>query len=239
VFEIYYFLTRLSLDKPKLTKMATKKSATEAEMLEQYRVALENVTAQPEIASTMQELGYDASTIEVGKNLLSETYNAFDFNRTEHDETNVAYTDYIGKKSKLEEIYSLDRKKGKVTFRNEPLILSKLALTGSTPKSYLKWLEVVKVFYTEAVKDVEIQNKLLRLKITSEQVTSTLNLISEMETARSYFLKEKSEDQTATMAKDKAFAKIDDWMSEFFAVAKIGLEDKPQLLEALGKSIRN
>jgi hypothetical protein len=27
----------------------------------------------------------------------------------------------------------------------------------------------------------------------------------------------------------------DDWMSEFYAVAKIGLEDNPQLLEALGK----
>ncbi|WP_339926235.1 hypothetical protein [uncultured Cyclobacterium sp.] len=35
-----------------------------------------------------------------------------------------------------------------------------------------------------------------------------------------------------------AFAKIDDWMSEFYAVAKIGLDENPQLLEALGKMVR-
>jgi len=39
--------------------------------------------------------------------------------------------------------------------------------------------------------------------------------------------------------KDAAFAKIDDWMSEFYAEAKIGLEDNPQLLEALGKTVKS
>ncbi len=39
--------------------------------------------------------------------------------------------------------------------------------------------------------------------------------------------------------KDAAFAKIDDWMSEFYAEAKIELEDNPQLLEALGKTVKS
>ncbi len=40
-------------------------------------------------------------------------------------------------------------------------------------------------------------------------------------------------------AKDAAFAQIDDWMSEFFSVARIALEDEPQLLEALGKIVKS
>ncbi len=70
-------------------------------------------------------------------------------------------------------------------------------------------------------------------------MTAANTLISELETARAVYLKEKGgESQDATKGKDAAFAKIDDWMSEFYAVAKIGLEDNPQLLEALGKTIR-
>jgi hypothetical protein len=60
-----------------------------------------------------------------------------------------------------------------------------------------------------------------------------------LEAARSFYLIEKGESQDSTKIKDAAFYKIDDWMSEFYAVAKIGLEDNPQLLEALGKIVRN
>ena len=64
-------------------------------------------------------------------------------------------------------------------------------------------------------------------------------MISDLEAARSEYLKEKGESQDSTKAKDAAFAKIDDWMSGFYAVAKIGLEDNPQLLEALGKTVKS
>ena len=83
-----------------------------------------------------------------------------------------------------------------------------------------------------------VQGKLSRLKISVDDLTAANTLISELETARAVYLKEKGESQDATKGKDAAFAKIDDWMSEFYAVAKIGLEDNPQLLEALGKTIR-
>ena len=53
------------------------------------------------------------------------------------------------------------------------------------------------------------------------------------------YLKEKGESQDATKIKDEVFAKLDDWMSEFYAVAKIALEDNPQLLESLGKLVRS
>ncbi|AKP50231.1 hypothetical protein [Cyclobacterium amurskyense] len=63
-------------------------------------------------------------------------------------------------------------------------------------------------------------------------------MISDIEAARSEYLQEKGESQDATKEKDATFAKMDDWMSEFYAVVRIGLEDNPQLLEALGKVVR-
>lgn len=77
-----------------------------------------------------------------------------------------------------------------------------------------------------------------RLAITADSLTAANTLITELETARAEYLKEVGESQDATKAKDAAFAKMDDWMSEFYAVARIGLEDNPQLLEALGKIVK-
>ncbi|MFZ2284028.1 MAG: hypothetical protein WAV86_09145, partial [Lutibacter sp.] len=61
--------------------------------------------------------------------------------------------------------------------------------------------------------------------------------IAALTSARTEYLREKGESQDSTMSKDKAFREIDDWMSEFYAVAKIALEEKPQLLESLGKFV--
>lgn len=219
--------------------MATKRTFSEAETLEQYRVALENVTTQTEIATIMAEFGYDETTLTEGKNLLTKTREAFDFNKKEDDETSEAYNNFATQKENLAKTYSLHRKKAKVIFRKDPITLSKLALTGSLPTAYIKWLEVVKKFYTVVTNDTDLQTKLLRLKITTEEINNTTQQITNLELARATYLQEKGESQDATKAKDKAFSEIDDWMSEFYAVAKIALEDNPQLLESIGKFVRS
>ncbi|SMO71834.1 hypothetical protein SAMN06265379_105259 [Saccharicrinis carchari] len=218
--------------------MATRPKSSEAEILEQYRIALENAETQTEIATVMAELGYDSAVIGEGKALLTETRSAYDLNKTEDDETSAAYADFSSKKEQLEDTFTLHRKKAKVVFRNDALTADKLAISGAMPRTYIKWLEATKKFYSVATTDTDIQSKLARLKISTNDLTSANTAIAELETARAEYLKEKGESQDATKAKDSAFAKMDDWMSEFYAVAKIGLEDNPQLLEALGKTVR-
>lgn len=218
--------------------MATKQKSSEAATLELYRVALENAEKQPEISTIMAELGFDSAKISEGKTLLAQTRSAFDFNMTEDDETSAAYALFSSKKTELEKAFQLHRKKAKVVFRNDSLTADKLAISGEMQRTYIKWLEAVKKFYRVSTTDTEIQSKLARLAITAEQLTAANTLLNDLETARAEYLKEKGESQDATKAKATAFAKIDDWMSEFYAVAKIGLEDNPQLLEALGKTVK-
>ncbi len=186
----------------------------------------------------MAELGYDSTVLAEGKALLAETRKAYDFNKTEDDETSEAYTLFTSKKAELEALYSLHRKKAKVIFRKDALTAQRIGVTGTMPRAFVAWLETIKKFYTET-SSPEIQDKLTRLKITPEQLTAASTLINEVATARTEYLREVGESQNATKAKDAAFAKIDDWMSEFFAVARIGLEDQPQLLESLGKTVKS
>jgi hypothetical protein len=219
--------------------MASRTKLTDAATLELYRVALENAETQTEIASVMSDLGYENEVLLQGKALLTQARQAFDANKTEDDETSAAYADFSSKKEQLEDTFTIHRKKAKVVFRNDSLTADKLTISGTMPRSYIKWLEAAKKFYSVAIADTNIQSKLARLKISADDLTAANTAISDLESARAEYLKEKGESQDATKAKDAAFAKIDDWMSEFYAVAKIGLEDNPQLLESLGKLVRS
>ena len=219
--------------------MAGKKHFSEIQTLENYRVALANAVNQSEVAATLSEFGYDAETIASGTTLLAETSEAYSTNKTEDNETIAARAALDSKKEQVGDMYSLDRKKGKVVFRNDDVVLKQLGLTGSIPQSYAKWIEKMKTFYTGVKGNTEIQTKLTRLKITSTDIEARIAAITDLENARSLYLKEIGESQSATKTKDSAFAKVDEWMMDFFAVAKIAMEDKPQLLESLGILVRS
>lgn len=219
--------------------MAKHSKISEAKFLEQARVALENAESQSMIATIMAEYGYDATAIAQGKTVYTETRQAFDTNKTEDDETSEAYANFSALKQQLYDTFYSHRKKARVIFRNDSVTADKLAISGSMPQAYIKWLETVKKFYSVAVADATIQTKLSKLKITPDDLNTTNDLIPQVEKARAEYLREKGESQDATNLKDAAFAKLDEWMFEFYAVAKIALEDNPQLLEALGLVVKN
>ena len=219
--------------------MVTKFKSSESTTLEDYRIALDNAESQPVISFVMTELGYDSEELAKGKSLLAATRQAYDANKSEDDETSEAYANFSHKRTLLDDVFTMHRKKAKVIFRNDLLTADKLGLINAKPRSYIKWVEAAKNFYNLALADTDIQAKLARLKLTVKDLKGASKLITEIEAARSLYLQEKGESQEATQIKDEAFYQIDDWMSEFFAVAKIALEDKPQLLESLGKIVRN
>ena len=219
--------------------MTKRASRAESAILERYRVALENVEAQSEIATIMAELGYDSAMIEEGKQLFTKTREAYDLNVKEDDETSQAYSDFAEKRELLDETYTLHRKKAKVVFRKNLEIMKRLELDDAIPRTYVKWMETVKKFYAEILADTTLQEKIARLKVTVEDLNAANTLVNELEAARSEYLREKGESQDATTEKDTVFSELDDWMSEFYAVARIALEDNIQLLEALGVIVRN
>ena len=219
--------------------MGTRPKISEAKTLEQYRITFDNTELQPQIAATMAEYGYDSTKVAEGKGLYETTRQSFDSNQTETNEASAAYALFETKKDQLDDLYSDHRKKAKVVFRDDSVTADKLEVSGTMPVAYVKWLETVRKFYNTSIADINIQTKLGRLKITTDDLNAAKALIPEVETLRAAYLKEKGESQDATTVKDTAFAKLDSWISEFYAVAKIAMEDNPQLLEALGLVVKN
>jgi rRNA-processing protein FCF1 len=219
--------------------MTTRPKFSEGETLEQYRVALDNAQLQPAISAMLAELGYSTTVLDEGKALLIETVRIYNQNKTETDQSLAAHAAFAAAKDKLDELFNLHRKKAQVVFRNDTITSDRLAISGAMARTYASWYADVSKFYSVATSDTEIQSKLARLNVPVAELTTGHTLISEVNAKRSSYLKEKGESQDATKAKDAAFAKMDDWMSEFYAVARIGLADNLQLLEALGKTVKS
>ncbi|GEO24030.1 hypothetical protein [Cyclobacterium qasimii] len=54
-----------------------------------------------------------------------------------------------------------------------------------------------------------------------DDLNAVMAMILDIERAHPSYMREKGESQDATKTKETSFAKIDDWMRAFYAVAKI------------------
>jgi hypothetical protein len=217
--------------------MTSRPNFSEAQLLENHRVALQNVETQPTVAATMAELGYESAKLLEGKALLELARQAVDFAVKEGHETTEAYEQFDTLRTQLDNTYVMHRKKAKVVFRDDALTRQKLAIDGTLSRAYIKWIETVKKFYTEAAVET-VAAQLSHLKISQADLTAAQSTIASLEAARATYLKEKGESQDATQRKSTAIDNINDWMARFYAVARIALDDSPQLLEALGKTVK-
>ena len=218
--------------------MASHRKISESETLMKYELSFENVKNQPIIAQQMADCGYDAVKIKEGKDLLAACQKEREVSQKEGGGATEAYNEYHKKETEIKELFKKHRKRGRVAFVKDPVAMKILGLSGNLPRAHAKWVDSMRIFYKGLKNKPELLAKVARFKITLAVVDANLALIDEMETRLAAYKKEKGESEDATSSKDMAFEKIDTWMTEFYANAKIALEDHPQLLEALGIVVR-
>lgn len=219
--------------------MANFSSRSEAQILENYRVALENVETQAEIAAALTEFGYDSTVIANGKQLYEIARQAFDTNKTEDQETTVAHDAFDQQLKKAHNYFVLLRKKLRIVFRNDPVALKNLGALGSIPRPYVQEVEAIRNTLQTLQNENTLLQKLALLKVTSEEITSVLSDLQQLDTLRATYLREEGESQDATEAKDSALGNLGSWMRDLLDVSRIALEDRPQLLESLNILVKN
>ncbi|MBI9038370.1 MAG: hypothetical protein JEY97_09575 [Bacteroidales bacterium] len=175
----------------------SKQNPTQNEKLEEARIAIENSQSHPEIAELLTENGYDAAKINEGELIYIETRRLFDFKVTEVDETKESKTIRDNKLDALHEIYKKHRSKAKVAFRKDPVILNQLEIHGRIPTKYIKYIEIVRKFYSVLLADEILQQRLLYLKITPEVLSQANSQLSEVEQAQADYIRETGETQSS------------------------------------------
>ncbi len=210
----------------------------DAETIELFRVALTNAELQPGIAKVLAENGYDSEVLNQGRQLLDETRQMFENSISKKDIRIGTHDSFTKSKRALGKVYDRDRKKARLVYRNDTGKTELLGISKPLSMTYIKWIETVKKFYSEALADQDMQADLARLNLTLDHINDAIVKITEVEAARAEHMKVKGEAQDSTKATEHSIAKMKDWMKEFFGVAKLGLIDQPQLLESLGKVVK-
>lgn len=218
--------------------MATERR-TELQLLENYRVAFQNIKEVELLRTELAEYGYDDANITQGKALYDKAQQLFDKNKQETEEEKLAYKHFAKAYDELAKTYSKHRKIAKVALMNQRELWSVFRIEGAEPDAYLQWIDDARAFYHQAKTNETAQSLLTQFKLQQPDVDIQISKIAEVQTLRAAYEKERGESQDATQNKNKALAEIALWMREFFAVAKIALDDHPQLLESLKKVVKS
>ncbi|MFJ1426273.1 hypothetical protein ACILD6_02250 [Capnocytophaga canimorsus] len=209
------------------------------QMLQNFGAMFENLSKEGDLKTELAEYGYDDAKIAEGKALYDEARKTFDANIKETREETSASLAFQEKYQNVQKKYITHRKKARIVFEDNEEALRQLKLKGSAARAIAAAMEEMRAFYLLLDTTPNLLTSLKQLKINEEDVKNQLQELPEVEKAYATYLQEKGESQQATRDKNKAFETLDKWVSKFHKVAKIALEDRPQLLEALGKFVRS
>ncbi|MFK8264971.1 hypothetical protein [Capnocytophaga cynodegmi] len=203
-----------------------------------YGIIFKNINENDILKTELAEYGYDDTEIAKGKALYDDASQKLDINKTESAEEKMAYEVFDRLFEELKKTYAADRKKVKIIFKDDERTLSALAVKGAASIRITALLNDMDTLYKQLKMKETLLTPLKRLKIDEAHIDTQLAKFAQVEKAYANYIKEKGESQQATKDKDKAFSELEKWVREFYAIAKIALEDKPQLLESVGKLVR-
>jgi hypothetical protein len=192
------------------------------------------VQSSPEIQAKLNAYGYTAERIAEGKQLLDETNRLMAVQVNEYGDQYAATDEQTQLQASTYAHYMITVKVGRVAFKTQPDMLARLGLTGERPRSLSGWLRSGRILYTNLLASPDAIATMGAYGYTAERLQQELQAVNEVENLHSKQLREKSAAQQATLERDKAFDKLSNWFSDFRAIARVALYDKPQWLEALG-----
>jgi hypothetical protein len=123
----------------------------------------------------------------------------------------------------------------RVAFHREPGKLQEFNATGERRRSMSGWLNDARILYTNLQQTPGALETMAQYGYTAERLLEEQQQqVEEVAQLHTKQLEETGAAQQSTQEKDKAFDELCNWYSDFRAIARVALYDKPQLLEVLG-----
>ncbi len=196
--------------------------------------AIANALSIKEISIPLAQFGYNSARIKEGE-VLYETAKELQAKQIkeygeQYDATNTLFL----ARAMANKTYIVHVKIARIALRNNPETNASLQLMGSRKNSLSGWLKQANAFYTNALNTPKVLASLAKFNINEKQLKEGKALVNKLESSFNAQLKEKGEAQMATKERDAAMDKLQDWISDFIAIARIALASEPQLLEMLG-----
>ena len=208
-------------------------------LLSQAQLAIDNALNNPQILKYLSDFGYSSVRIQQGKKLYNVAAAAQLAQQMEAGEQVSATTVVNDAWENAKKTYSRMIKVARVAFKRNSGVAVQLDLNGTRKKSLSGWLAQANQFYQNALGDRTILSGLKEFGMTEQKLKAGLAELTVVEQANLAQEKEKGEAQAATQTRDTALDELQDWLSDYLAIAKVAMEEEPQLLEGMGILVRS
>ena len=202
--------------------------------LSEAQLAIDNSLNNPQILAAVKDFGYGTERLNQGKALYNALAAAQLEKSSESGEQISASEAVQAQWEMAKKSYMRLVKVARVALKKEGGAIAQLALSGKRKESLSGWLSQANQFYQNALSSPAILKALKEFGITDKKLKAGLKEIEAVEAANLVQEKEKGEAQAATKRRDAALDAMQDWLSDYLAIAKVALEEEPQLLEGLG-----
>jgi hypothetical protein len=198
------------------------------------QVTIDNALGNSAISEAVANFGYNKTKLLAGKALYETALKLHNRQKVEYGEQYAATSELETALSKADKMYMVHLKVARIALRKQISAAEALRLNGQRKKTYSGWIEQTTLFYENALASAEIKAALAGFGIDLVKLKAGEAAVNEVRSLLAAQLKEKGEAQAATKARDEALDALMEWFSDFIVIARIALENDPQLLEILG-----
>ena len=200
------------------------------------RYILAALTA-PRLAQLLALRSYTPEKIAGGKALADRAMTSLSVKSREYSEQ-VA-TQEEAKEAWKEAVHQYQDFRGiaRVVFKRDPQVKASLGLTGGVKPRRSEAESQIRTCYHNALSSDAITTALTDYRYSHAEITAMAQRLEAAISLKMLYDKERTEAQQATKDRNAAVALLDEWIGDFLIIARIAVQDQPELMEILGDTV--
>jgi hypothetical protein len=212
---------------------------TNTAFLADTKLLIEHAAELPELAQVLAGYGYDAARFQQGQKLWHEAELLAMKQEREYGEQYEASKELGEAWAIANGVYMKTLKVARVVFADAPLAATSLRLLGPRKTNLSGWIEDATHFYRGLLADFSLMAAMGRFGYSPPKIQEEADLVTKLDRLYKSQVKESSEAQEATLARNRKFEELDVFAGELRTIARLAFHENPLELEKLGIFVRN
>ncbi|MEM9834811.1 MAG: hypothetical protein AAF944_29595 [Bacteroidota bacterium] len=199
--------------------------------LQTYRLSLSNALNYPALKKPLATFSFDRPKLLKGEKLLTDVLALQSTKDDTYGAQKAATDNFNNEREAVRKQFGEHRQLAKLAFKGQRDVEAQLQLNIRVKTTFKGWVSQATAFYE---KIGQHSNGMIRYGVTEAALQTNQAELSALIALADQQTQRRAEAQDNTEQRNKAMKELDEWMRDFYQVAKIALKDNPQLLETLG-----
>jgi len=208
-----------------------------ADRLNMAKRETDSLLNNTDIRNIFAEYGYNQSRIEEFAAVYESAVAAQSRQQKEFGDKVGAYADFEKLFITAKDNFRVIKKIAKIALRNNVQKANQLGLNEKYGKSIGSVFDAMQTLYDNAA-DSTVYTLMTKFGFTENKINDYRAQFVITRNAHNAFIKENSEAVEATVIRDDRMALLDEWMLDFYAIAKIALANRPEFTTAPDENLQ-